>query len=62
VAGQKRNPRIDIRINAMETKISGQMSSLGIASEETNPPTAAVGSLQSKPLERFMVVIVLAYA
>jgi hypothetical protein len=46
----------------METKISGQMSSLGIASEETNPPTTAVGSLQSKPLERFMVVIVLAYA
>jgi hypothetical protein len=38
------------------------MSSRGIASEETKPPTTAVGSLQATPLNRCQILMVLAYA
>ena len=47
---------------ATDTKISGQMSSRGIAREDRNPPTTAVGRRQAKSPNRCQILIVLAYA
>jgi hypothetical protein len=51
---------METRIIATETKISGQMSSLGIASEESSPPTTATGKRHSISGNRFVLVILLA--
>jgi hypothetical protein len=46
----------------METKMSGQIFSLGIARDETNPPAIPSGIRQSNSLDVLGAVIVLAYA